>query len=63
MGDVFDESAHWSERATCRCHYYRKYMVFVNVILRELLIIAVVEINTGDRQSLGRHAMIYVRPM
>lgn len=48
-GDVLDESAHGSERATCRCHYYQKYVVLVNIILREFLIFAVVETNTGNQ--------------
>lgn len=33
-GDVLNESAHGSKKATCWCHYYHKYVVFVDVFLR-----------------------------
>ena len=50
-GDIFNESAHGSERATCWCHYYHKYVVHVDVFLRELLTLTVVEINTAVIKS------------
>ena len=52
-GDIFNGSAHGSKRPTCWCHYYYKYVVYVDVFLRELLILTAVEINTGNQVEVG----------
>ena len=48
MIDTSVKSTHWSERATCGCHYDHKHMMFVNVALRELLILTIIEVNASD---------------